>query len=135
MLVLITFSRLCDKRYAGYDDRFRGIFNTRHLDFKKQWVQTLPGIVTYTEGLYSDDKDKWNQFLERRGIDWADIRSKLLAAEAQVQRENASAKTKAAVAGISHKTQRGRGMFGKYATSDLAEPHALARMRGLLREV
>jgi hypothetical protein len=36
---------------------------------------------------------------------------------------------------VSAKTKRGRGMFGRFVKSELAEPHALARMRGLLGEI
>jgi hypothetical protein len=68
----------CDKPYPGYDERFRGIFNTRHLDFKNEWVHALRGMVTYTEGLYSDDKKAWNYFLTTRNINWTDIQRKLV---------------------------------------------------------
>jgi hypothetical protein len=118
----------CEKPYTGFDDRFRGIFNTRHLDFKNGWVNALRGIVRYTEGLYSNDKTAWDDFLKTRNINWTDIQHKLDAAETQVRIENIAATAK--------KKAPWRRIFGTSTRrSELAEPHALERMRGLLGEI
>jgi hypothetical protein len=122
----------CDKPYPGFDDRFRGIFKTRHLDFKNAWVNALREMVKYTEGLYSNDETAWHDLLKTRNINWTDIRRKLVAAEAQVHIENITATVKS---NAKNEAPR-RTIFGTYTRrSELAEPHALERMRGLLGEI
>ncbi len=53
---------------------------------------------------------------------FVDIQGNLLASETEVQEGP-----------ISEKTKRDRGMFVRHVRSELAEPHALERMRGLMR--
>jgi hypothetical protein len=92
-------------------------------------------MVVWVRLLYPD-AGQWAEYLltTKEKVDWSEIRDKLEVAEVEVQteRDRLEAVVKKT---ISAKTKRGRGMFVKYVKSDLAEPHVLERMRGLLCEL
>lgn len=149
-------------RFKGLDDRVRDIYNNRNLGFKQSWTRVLRMMVEWVRMVYPDDAT-WNKYLEssEEKVNWPEILQRLAAAEQEVaaergrvieegqereikrqaERENLKAVKPAPVsaktsAPVSAKTRKGRGMFDKYIRrSELASPHALARMRGLLGEI
>jgi hypothetical protein len=57
-------------------------------------------------------------------------------AQAAIKKKEESDRLKAVKpVAVPARTKRGRGMFGRFVQSELGEPHALARMRGLLCDV
>jgi hypothetical protein len=82
------------------------------------------------------DAGQWSEYLltTKEKVDWSEIRSKVETAESEVQSDRDRLVTVAKKV-ISSKTKRGRGMFYKHVKSELPEPHALERMRGLLCEL
>ena len=148
-------------RFKGLDDSVRDIYNNRNLTFKISWTRVLRKMAEWVRVVYPDDVT-WNKYLEtsKEKVNWPEILQKLAPAEQEVKAERGrviaegeqkeikrqaerdrlqavkaapvSAKTSAPV---SAKTKRGRGMFSRHIKSELAEPHALARMRGLLGEI
>jgi hypothetical protein len=131
-------------RFKGLDDSMRDIYHNRNLGFKTAWTRVLRGMVLWVRLVYPDE-GTWNKYLEtvntKEKVNWADILHKLEAAEKEVVVERAAETKRQAESdrlkavkpvSVSARTKKGRGMFGKFVKSELGEPHALARMRGLL---
>ena len=119
--------------FKGLRDSVRDVYNNRNFEFKQQWTRALRSMVDWVRTVYPE---AYLQALP--GVDYADIRRRVAAAEAEVQTESerlkAVAKT-AAVADVSAKTKRGRGAFDRFNTAEVEKEHVLGRMRGLLAEL
>jgi hypothetical protein len=125
------------KRFKGFDDSWRDIYHNRNLKFKEQWTLVLRHMIDFVQ-VWSLDEAIMTRYIQiKQDVSWPDVLAKVNAAQAAVQaaakaaeRASISAKTK-----ISAKTNRARGMFRRHVTSELTEPHALERMRGLLGDI
>jgi hypothetical protein len=125
-------------RFKGFDDSWRDIYHNRNLKFKEQWTLVLRHMIDFVRQWGLDEAILTRFIKIKQDVSWPDVLAKVNAAEAEVAadkpRLQAAAKTAERVS-ISAKTRRARGMFRRHVTSELTEPHALERMRGLLDEI
>ncbi len=118
------------KRFKGFDDSWRDIYHNRNLKFKEQWTLVLRHMIDFLQVWSLDEAIMTSYIKIKQDVSWPDVLEKVKAAEAAVAAAKAPER-----ASISAKTRRARGMFRRHVTSELTEPHALERMRGLLDEI
>ena len=130
----VKFLKWEDKtRFEGFDDAWRDIYHHRNLKFKEQWTLVLRHMIDFVRLVYPDEA-KLTRYLKSifEDYNWPNVLAKVAAAEVEVLTERSAAGRRAVVAS---KTRQQRRRPPGRLTSELTEPHALERMRGLLCEI